>query len=86
MRRHARRLQPYAGIASDTLCEYPIEASALATTLTTTELPLSAAGEVAPPDRPGLGVEPDPRTINRYLVDVEIKINGKGHYRSPRIA
>ena len=78
-------LQPFAGIASATLCEYPIEASALAAELTTTALPLTAAGEVLPPDKPGLGVEPDPRTIHRYLVDVEITINGKSRYCSPRV-
>lgn len=78
-------LQPFAGIESATLCEHPIEASSLATELTTTTLPLTTAGEVLPPDKPGLGVEPDPRTIHRYLVDVEITINGKIRYCSPRV-
>jgi hypothetical protein len=36
------------------------------------------------PDAPGLGMTVDPATIDRYLVDVEIRAKGKTLYRTPR--
>ena len=49
-------LQPFAGMESDWLCEYPVEAKALARKATTTHLELDADGTVAAPEAPGLGL------------------------------
>jgi L-alanine-DL-glutamate epimerase-like enolase superfamily enzyme len=76
-------LQPFAGMESDRLCEYPVEAKALARDATTTHLDLGADGTVAAPDAPGLGLEVDLDALRRYLVDVEISVNGTTLYKTP---
>lgn len=76
-------LQPFAGMESDWLCEYPVEAKALARNATTTHLELDADGTVAAPEAPGLGLEVDLDALSRYLVDVEISINGTTLYKTP---
>lgn len=70
-------LQPYAGIESSHICEYPVEASSLARELTVEQLPVDESGRVRPPQRPGLGVSPDPEAIRRYLQPVEIRVGGR---------
>jgi L-alanine-DL-glutamate epimerase-like enolase superfamily enzyme len=70
-------LQPYAGVESDWICEYPFEPAALAAEFTTSRLAPDAEGRIHVPERPGLGVEPDTRALAKYLVDVEIKVAGK---------
>jgi L-alanine-DL-glutamate epimerase-like enolase superfamily enzyme len=78
-------LQPFAGMESDWLCEYPVEAKALAREATTTHLDLDADGTVAAPDGPGLGLEVDLEALGRYLVDVEISVNGTTLYKTPEL-
>jgi len=78
-------LQPYAGLAGHELCEYPVEASPLAAQLTHESLPIDGDGRVHPPDRPGLGITPNPATIRRYLRQVEIRVEGRILYSSPDI-
>lgn len=78
-------LQPYAGLAAHHLCEYPVEASPLASRLTRESLSVDGEGRVHPPDRPGLGMTPDPATIGRYLRQVEIRIEGRILYSSPDV-
>lgn len=79
-------IQPFAGIESDTLCEYPVTASDLAVDLTGGKtLPFSDDGQVSVPDEPGLGMEPDIDSIKTYLVDVEITVEGKVMYQSPTL-
>ncbi len=70
-------LHPYAGIERSHICEYPVEASLLARELTAEQLPLDESGRVHPPQRPGLGVSPDPEAIRRYLQPVEIRVGGR---------
>lgn len=70
-------LQPFAGIEADVICEYPVEARALANELTRTRLELNLDGQVETPTAPGLGVEIDPEAIERYQVHVKIAINGR---------
>jgi L-alanine-DL-glutamate epimerase-like enolase superfamily enzyme len=70
-------LQPYAGIRSDEICEYPLNPKPLARELTTNHLERDSQGYVAVPDSPGLGIEINPEAVRRYLVDVEIKAKGK---------
>lgn len=78
-------LQPFAGLADHTICEYPVEATDLALTLTQSKLERNQNGQVEVPDAPGLGVEPDPRTIEKYLVDVKIDVAGKTLYQTPNL-
>ena len=75
-------LQPYAGIESDWICEYPFEPAALAAEFTTTRLEPDAEGRIHVPDRPGLGIEPDTKALQKYLVDVEIKVGGQVLFRT----
>lgn len=78
-------LQPYAGMAGHTLCEYPVEASLLATTLTKEQLTVDGDGMLAIPERPGLGMTPDPATMRQYLQSVEIRVKGEVLYTSPAL-
>lgn len=79
-------LQPYAGLAAHHICEYPIELKPLAVELTTSHMLPDANGEIRVPDAPGLGIEPDPGAIARYLVDVEIRVGGQTLYRTPALS
>lgn len=79
-------LQPYAGSEGDALCEYPAEPSALAAELTRGRLEVGADGRVRLPDAPGLGVEPDPAVLERYRVEVEIRVAGRTLYLAPPAA
>ena len=76
-------MQPYAGLASHELCEFPAEPKALAFEITGNHLMPGADGLLRLPDAPGLGMAIDPGTIERYLVDVEIKAKGRTLYRTP---
>ncbi len=78
-------LQPYAGIESDTLCEYPVEASELAADFTHEKLPVDGEGRVRLPDAPGLGMTPHSAALRRYLVPVEIRVHDQVVYRTPEI-
>jgi len=75
-------LQPYAGMAEDELCEYPIEPSSLARELTQTKLAPDSEGRIRLPEKPGLGIEPDRAAIKRYSVEVEIRIQGQVIFQS----
>ena len=76
-------LQPYAGLAGSQLCEYPQELKSLAMDLTREHLLPDANGEIWPPERPGLGLEPDREALQKYLVEVEMKVNGQVLYQTP---
>jgi L-alanine-DL-glutamate epimerase-like enolase superfamily enzyme len=78
-------LQPYAGMRLHELCEYPVEASALARDLTHETLVRDDAGRVHLPDEPGLGVTIDLDTVRIYLQDVTIVVNGETLYRTPAV-
>ena len=79
-------LQPYAGLAEDTICEYPVEPKQLALDMTTEHLERDADGLIHVPDKPGLGLEPNLAVLPAYLVDVEIKVKGKLLYQTPALA
>jgi len=70
-------LQPYAGIGSDEICEYPFAPKPLAREITSNHLERDREGYVAVPESPGLGIEIDTESCRRYLVDVEIKVKGE---------
>jgi L-alanine-DL-glutamate epimerase-like enolase superfamily enzyme len=78
-------LQPFAGIESDLICEYPIEPKQLALDITSEHLLPDANGQINVPERPGLGLEPNLAALPKYLVDTEIKVNGQILYRTPTL-
>jgi L-alanine-DL-glutamate epimerase-like enolase superfamily enzyme len=73
----AASIQPFAGLESHRICEYPVAPKSLAWDLSRTHLKPDANGEISLPDTPGLGIEIDLDAVRRYLVDVEIKVGGK---------
>lgn len=79
-------LQPYAGIESDIICEYPVELKSLAVDMTTTHIKPDAAGYVHIPAAPGLGIDPDLHAIQPYVVDCEIRVGKQILYRTPTLA
>jgi L-alanine-DL-glutamate epimerase-like enolase superfamily enzyme len=75
-------VQPYAGLESHALCEFPSEPSALARDFTTTRLAPDTNGFISLPDRPGLGLEPNLEYLKKFAVEVEIKVKGQVIFRS----
>jgi L-alanine-DL-glutamate epimerase-like enolase superfamily enzyme len=78
-------LQPYAGLASHELCEYPAEPKRLALDITRNHLLPDANGKIRIPDAPGLGMDVNLEGLRSYLVDAEIRIGGKVLYRTPTL-
>ena len=78
-------LQPYAGLADDMICEYPIALQPLAQELSHNHIGLDAGGEVSVPAAPGLGIDVDTAALQKYLVPAEIIVQGKTLYRTPRL-
>jgi L-alanine-DL-glutamate epimerase-like enolase superfamily enzyme len=76
-------LQPFAGLAEHTICEYPAAPKALAVELTRNHIERDAAGCVRAPDAPGLGISIDAPAVRRYQVDTELRVAGRTLYRSP---
>ncbi|MEQ9691535.1 MAG: mandelate racemase/muconate lactonizing enzyme family protein [Bauldia litoralis] len=76
-------LQPYADLASDTICEFPVTPRQLAIDLTTNHLTLDTTVELSLPEEPGLGIDVSPEALAKYRVDVEITVNGKSLFKSP---
>lgn len=76
-------LAPYWDLEDSRFCEYPVETKPLCTELTIERILPDENGLIQPIDRPGLGVTPDPQAIRRYLVDVDIRIDGEVVYRTP---
>lgn len=70
-------LQPYAGLPSHEICEYPFAPKPLAHRITRNHLDRDKDGYVAAPDAPGLGIEIDTEAARKYLVDVEVKVKGQ---------
>jgi L-alanine-DL-glutamate epimerase-like enolase superfamily enzyme len=78
-------LQPYAGLQDHWLCEYPVELQPLARDLTQARLEPNEHGEINVPDAPGLGMSPNVNTLKEYLVDVEIRVQGRTLYQTPSL-
>ncbi len=78
-------IHPYAGHQEATLCEYPFRPSALARAFDDDLLIPDARGEVALPDSPGLGVEPNLEALRPYLRTVEIKVDDQVIFASPEL-
>ena len=78
-------LQPFAGLESHVICEFPTELKSLAMAMTKTHCVLDVNGMLHVPDAAGLGIEPDLQGIAPYLVDTEIRVRGKLLYRTPQL-
>jgi len=76
-------LQPYAGLEEHRICEYPTGLTQLALDLTRTRIAPDADGLIHLPDAPGLGVEINQEALEKYRVDVEIKVNGRAIFPPP---
>jgi L-alanine-DL-glutamate epimerase-like enolase superfamily enzyme len=79
-------MQPYAGLKDQSLCEYPSEPSALARELTSSRLLPDANGLIQVPDKPGLGIELNLDSLNKYFVPVEIKVGARVIFQSSRLS
>lgn len=78
-------LQPYAGLRSHVICEFPTELKTLAHAMTKNHIVPDSLGALHAPDAPGLGIEPDLEGMQPYLVDTEIRVAGKLLYSTPQL-
>lgn len=76
-------LQPFAGLADHTICEYPTSLKQVAVDLTRNHIERDASGQIKVPDAPGLGIEINPEALTKYSVDVEIKVGGQTLFTTP---
>ena len=76
-------LQPYAGLETHEICEFPFEASALARDFSLRSSRPCSSACIEVPSGPGLGLEPDMKALQKYQVEVEIKVAGRTIYQSP---
>jgi L-alanine-DL-glutamate epimerase-like enolase superfamily enzyme len=76
-------LQPYAGIEKDFISEYPVELKSLAEEISNEKILRDADGFIHVPEKPGLGITVNTTALKKYLVQAEIKINGKLIYQTP---
>jgi len=81
----AASIQPYAGLAGHEICEYPAEPKPLALAITKNHLLPDGNGQVRLPDAPGLGMRIDAVALAPYVLDVEIRVQGKTLYRTPAL-
>lgn len=81
----AASLVPYAGLRDHILCEYPMELKSLAQEVAGNPFPLDSDGFIQLSEKPGLGVEVQLDRLEKYLVDVEIKVGGKVLYQTPEL-
>lgn len=78
-------LQPYAGIESNIISEYPVELKSLAQEISKEKILPDSNGYIHVPEQPGLGISVNTSALKKYLVDVEIKVNGKNIYYTPEL-
>jgi L-alanine-DL-glutamate epimerase-like enolase superfamily enzyme len=78
-------LQPFTEQCNGSLCEYPGEASNLAKTLVSNPIVRDKEGYICAPEAPGLGIDINIQTVQKYLIDTQIIVNGKTLYLTPKI-
>jgi len=76
-------IQPFAGLENDRICEYPVEPKSLALEMTIEKILPDQSGQIILPEQPGLGLTIDTEAMKKYLVEAEIRINGKTYYQTP---
>ncbi len=77
--------QAYAGLPESELCEFPVQASAMAQTLAANRILPVSDGAIYFSEEPGLGVQINLETLRRYLVDTEIRVAGRLLYQTPAL-
>jgi L-alanine-DL-glutamate epimerase-like enolase superfamily enzyme len=77
-------LQPFAGLANHRICEFPAEPRQLALDMTANHIVPDANGEIRAPEAPGLGMTVDAAALQKYLVEVEIRVEGRTLFASSR--
>ncbi|MEJ0103932.1 MAG: mandelate racemase/muconate lactonizing enzyme family protein [Bacteroidota bacterium] len=78
-------LQPFAGIESAYISEYPVELKSLAEEISEEKIVRDKNGYIHVPEKPGLGITVNTGALKKYLVDVEIKVKGKIIYQTPQL-
>lgn len=78
-------IQSFAGLERDEIAEYPLEARAVARSITVESIDRGPDGLIRLPAKPGLGMTVDPARFKTYLVDCEMKVGGRVLYRTPVI-
>ena len=78
-------LQPYAGLAKHTICEYPFAPKPVVLAYTHNYLKPDPKGHINVPDAPGLGIDINTTGIKRYLVETEIRVKGVLIYATPAL-
>ncbi|MET2832904.1 enolase C-terminal domain-like protein [Mesorhizobium shangrilense] len=78
-------LQAYAGLERQDLCEYPMDPTSLSWSICREHLLVGGDGEVTIPNAPGLGITISLDDLQRYVVDLEIRIGRTTLYRTPSI-
>ena len=78
-------MQPYAGLEDHRICEFPAMPKALALEMTANHLTPDRNGEIATPDTPGLGIEIALSGVRKYLQEVDIRVNGRPLFSTPKI-
>lgn len=76
-------IQPFAGLENDRICEYPVEPKSLALEMTIEKILPDQSGQISLPEQPGLGLTINTEAMKKYLVEAEIRINGKTYYQTP---
>lgn len=76
-------LQSFAGTEENNISEYPVELKSLAQEISVEKIIPDINGYIEVPERVGLGITVDVDALKKYLVDVEIKVNGKVSYCTP---
>ena len=62
-----------------------MEPKSLCQELTLNKVEIDSQGMIKAPEKPGTGIEINIDAVKKYLVDVELKVNGKPLYLTPRI-
>ena len=70
-------LQPFAGMESSFWCEYPVESTELARTLTTKPIAPDGDGRIHISSEPGLGMEVNFNTVRKFERKVKIDIDNE---------
>ncbi len=78
-------LQSYAGNEKDFISEYPVELKSLALEISKEKIQPDNHGFIHVPHAPGLGIEVNTAACKKYLVDVQIKVNGKELFYTPQL-
>lgn len=78
-------LQAYAGLERQDLCEYPMDPSSLSWLICREHLEIDRAGEVKIPEAPGLGISVNFDALQKYIVELEIRIGQSILYRTPSL-